>query len=80
MDKIQQITRGIDVKLKKLNKSPSFQVWRGSFLLADFILSKPDKFKGATVLELGAGMGFTSIVMATVAKTVYCTGVCEAIG
>uniref|UniRef100_A0A3P8VXL2 Methyltransferase 22, Kin17 lysine n=1 Tax=Cynoglossus semilaevis TaxID=244447 RepID=A0A3P8VXL2_CYNSE len=51
------------------------QVWRGAFLLADFILSEADMFRGATVLELGAGMGFTSIVMATVAKTVYCTGV-----
>ncbi|XP_008328730.1 methyltransferase-like protein 22 [Cynoglossus semilaevis] len=51
------------------------QVWRGAFLLADFILSEADMFRGATVLELGAGMGFTSIVMATVAKTVYCTDV-----
>ncbi|XP_030646543.1 methyltransferase-like protein 22 [Chanos chanos] len=53
------------------------QVWRGAFLLADFILSQPAMFKGATVLELGAGTGLTSIVMATVAKTVYCTDVGE---
>uniref|UniRef100_A0A7N5ZY25 Methyltransferase like 22 n=1 Tax=Anabas testudineus TaxID=64144 RepID=A0A7N5ZY25_ANATE len=51
------------------------QVWRGAFLLADFILSEPVMFRGATVLELGAGTGLTSIVMATVAKTVYCTDV-----
>ncbi|XP_041830605.1 methyltransferase-like protein 22 isoform X2 [Melanotaenia boesemani] len=49
------------------------QVWRGALLLADFILSKPEMFRGATVLELGAGTGLTSIVMATTAKTVYCT-------
>uniref|UniRef100_A0A672FR88 Methyltransferase like 22 n=1 Tax=Salarias fasciatus TaxID=181472 RepID=A0A672FR88_SALFA len=51
------------------------QVWRGAFLLADFILSEPQSFRGATVLELGGGTGFTSVVMATVAKTVYCTDV-----
>uniref|UniRef100_A0A4W6DYB7 Methyltransferase 22, Kin17 lysine n=1 Tax=Lates calcarifer TaxID=8187 RepID=A0A4W6DYB7_LATCA len=53
------------------------QVWRGAFLLADFILSKPEMFRGATVLELGAGTGLTSIIMATTAKTVYCTDVGE---
>ncbi|XP_045676910.1 methyltransferase-like protein 22 isoform X3 [Phyllostomus hastatus] len=31
--------------------------------------------KGRTVLELGAGTGFTSIIAATVAHTVYCTDV-----
>ncbi|KAK5610067.1 hypothetical protein CRENBAI_012808, partial [Crenichthys baileyi] len=51
------------------------QVWRGALLLADFILSNPDTFRGATVLDLGAGTGLTSIVMATTAKTVYCTDV-----
>lgn len=53
------------------------QVWRGALLLADFILSDPDMFRGATVLELGAGTGLTSIIMATAAKTVYCTDVGE---
>ncbi len=42
--------------------------------MADFILSEPAMFRGATVLELGAGTGLTSIVMATTAKRVYCTG------
>ncbi|XP_029914650.1 methyltransferase-like protein 22 [Myripristis murdjan] len=53
------------------------QVWRGAFLLADFILSHPVKFRGATVLELGGGTGLTSIAIATVAKTVYCTDIGE---
>lgn len=53
------------------------QVWRGAFLLADFILSKPKAFAEATVLELGAGTGLTSVVVATVAKTVYCTDIGE---
>lgn len=57
------------------------QVWRGAFLMADFILSHRDLFQGCTVLELGAGTGVTSIVMATVAKRVYCTGTgaCDAL-
>lgn len=53
------------------------QVWRGAFLLADFILSQPLSFRDATVLELGAGTGLTSVVMATVAKVVYCTDIGE---
>ncbi|XP_070779419.1 methyltransferase-like protein 22 isoform X2 [Enoplosus armatus] len=53
------------------------QVWRGACLLADFILSEPAMFRGATVLELGAGTGLTSIVTGTAAKTVYCTDVGE---
>uniref|UniRef100_A0A3Q3D9Y6 Methyltransferase 22, Kin17 lysine n=1 Tax=Hippocampus comes TaxID=109280 RepID=A0A3Q3D9Y6_HIPCM len=55
----------------------SRQVWRGALVLADFILSKPLMFKGATVVELGAGSGLTSIIMATLAKRVYCTDVGE---
>lgn len=53
------------------------QVWRGAFLLADFIVSEPTVFKGATVLELGAGTGLTSVIMATTVKRVYCTDVGE---
>ncbi|XP_073070828.1 methyltransferase-like protein 22 isoform X3 [Manis javanica] len=51
------------------------QVWRGSLLLADYILFQRELFRGRTVLELGAGTGLTSIVAATVARTVYCTDV-----
>uniref|UniRef100_A0A8C5GD45 Methyltransferase like 22 n=1 Tax=Gouania willdenowi TaxID=441366 RepID=A0A8C5GD45_GOUWI len=49
----------------------------GALLLADFILSQPIMFRAATVLDMGAGTGLTSIVMATTAKTVYCTDVGE---
>lgn len=51
------------------------QIWRGAFLLADFILSDPAQFAGATVLELGAGTGVSSIVMAMAAKMVYSTDI-----
>lgn len=50
------------------------QVWRGALLLAEYILFRRDLFQGRTVLELGAGTGLTSIIAATVARTVYCTG------
>ncbi|XP_034276432.1 methyltransferase-like protein 22 isoform X4 [Pantherophis guttatus] len=53
------------------------QVWRGAFLLADYILSKQDMFKGCTALELGGGIGFVSIIMSKAAKTIYCTDVGE---
>nr|ADO27917.1 uncharacterized protein c16orf68 [Ictalurus furcatus] len=53
------------------------QIWRAAFLLSDFVLSSSAVLRGATVLELGAGTGLASIVMASVAKTVYCTDVGE---
>lgn len=51
------------------------QIWRGAFLLADFVLSDPAQFAEATVLELGAGTGVSTIVMAMAAKMVYSTDV-----
>ncbi|XP_004864919.1 methyltransferase-like protein 22 isoform X1 [Heterocephalus glaber] len=51
------------------------QVWQGALFLADYILFRRDLFQGRTVLELGAGTGFASIVAATMAQTVYCTDV-----
>ncbi|XP_037649107.1 methyltransferase-like protein 22 [Sebastes umbrosus] len=72
-DNIIKIEHAMATPLEDVGK----QVWRGAFYMADFILSKPLVFRGATVLELGAGTGLTSIVMATIAKTVYCTDVGE---
>lgn len=50
------------------------QVWRGAFLLADYILHNANLFHGQTVLELGSGVGLTSIVAGMFAKEVICTG------
>ncbi|CAL7943605.1 unnamed protein product [Xylocopa violacea] len=51
------------------------QVWRGALLLADYILSNPDSFKDKIILELGAGVGLTSIVASFLAKEVICTDI-----
>lgn len=50
------------------------QVWRGALLLADYILSNPDLFTDKIILELGAGVGLTSIVASFLAKEIICTG------
>lgn len=40
------------------------QVWRGSLLLADYLLCNHIKFENAKILELGSGTGLASIVAA----------------
>ena len=50
------------------------QVWNGAFLMADYVIHNRKIFEGATVLELGAGVGLVSIVASIWAKLVYCTG------
>lgn len=54
-------------------KDVGLQVWLGSLLLADYIVDNKDTFQDVRALELGAGPGLASIVMATVAKQVFCT-------
>ena len=43
-------------------------------MLADYILSNPSLFKDKIVLELGAGVGLTSIITSFLAEEVICTG------
>lgn len=50
------------------------QVWRGAFLLNDFILSNRELFSNKKIIELGSGVGLTSILASIYAKKVICTG------
>eukprot|EP00729_Bicosta_minor_P005283 gene5283-16215_t len=40
------------------------QVWAGALVMADFVLSKREEFKGKAILELGAGAGLVAAVAA----------------
>lgn len=51
------------------------QVWRGALLLADFIFHKRTEFKDKQLLELGAGVGLTSIAASIYITKVICTDV-----
>ncbi|XP_037721006.1 methyltransferase-like protein 22 [Drosophila subpulchrella] len=52
------------------------QVWRGALLLADYLFSKKDEFSGQTLMELGAGVGLTSIAAGIHNPgRIYCTDV-----
>lgn len=51
------------------------QVWRGALLLADFILYHGKTyFNEKDFLELGSGVGLTSVIAGIYAKSVVCTG------
>ncbi|XP_020815875.1 methyltransferase-like protein 22 [Drosophila serrata] len=52
------------------------QVWRGALLLADYLFAKRLEFAEQTIMELGAGVGLTSIAAGIYnAGKVYCTDV-----
>jgi len=83
-----QINLPIDSSLKLLSRTifiehrlassvdlVGLQLWRGAFLLGDFILANPDLIKGKKVLELASGTGFTSVVAAGFAESVIATDV-----
>eukprot|EP00092_Neocalanus_flemingeri_P015063 GFUD01016270.1.p1 GENE.GFUD01016270.1~~GFUD01016270.1.p1 ORF type:complete len:296 (+),score=88.09 GFUD01016270.1:56-889(+) len=51
------------------------QLWRGAFLLADFLLSQPSLVSGRKVLELAAGTGLTAVTAGMMADAVTATDV-----
>lgn len=55
------------------------QIWRGALLLGDYIMHNERKFKNTHILELGSGVGLTSIVASMYAREVICTGTFEVI-
>lgn len=44
------------------------KIWEAGWYLAEYIITHPHVFTNQTVLELGAGVGFTGLVLAGVAK------------
>lgn len=52
------------------------QVWRGALLLADFLLHNRQKFANKRILELGSGVGLSSIAAGIFAETdIVCTDI-----
>ena len=49
------------------------QVWSGSLLMCDYLLSSPISVRGHVVLELGSGTGLIAIVAAHLASVVFAT-------
>lgn len=49
------------------------QVWRGALLINDYIIHNRDLFRGKNVLELGSGVGLSSILAARYCDQVWCT-------
>jgi predicted nicotinamide N-methyase len=49
-------------------------VWRGALVLSDFILDNEELFKDCYALELGSGVGLSSITLSRFAKRVFLTG------
>lgn len=52
------------------------QVWRGALLLADFLFHNRWQFAKKRILELGSGVGLSSIAAAIFTETdIYCTDI-----
>ena len=70
--------KSVNIELESLKSSTrdlvGLQLWRGAFLLAEYLHHSTDIVKDKTVLELAAGTGFTSLVAGLTAKKVICTG------
>lgn len=52
------------------------QVWRGALILADFLIDNRKKFADKNILEVGSGVGLTSIAAGIFSKcTILCTDI-----
>ncbi|CAF4394602.1 unnamed protein product, partial [Adineta steineri] len=50
-----------------------YQLWNGSLLLCDFILTNQERFLNRTILELGAGIGLCTLIASRFASTIIST-------
>uniref|UniRef100_A0A8D8DEJ0 Methyltransferase-like protein 22 n=1 Tax=Culex pipiens TaxID=7175 RepID=A0A8D8DEJ0_CULPI len=75
---LERKTKGvIEIEHSKSTKLDlvGLQIWRGALLLADYILHYEKRFKNRKILELGSGVGLTSIVSSFCAREVICTDI-----
>ncbi|XP_058130389.1 methyltransferase-like protein 22 isoform X2 [Anopheles ziemanni] len=75
---VERQKRGvIEIEHRKSTKLDlvGLQIWRGALLLADYIFHNERKFKQSHILELGSGVGLTSIVASMYAREVICTDI-----
>uniref|UniRef100_A0A2M4BSK8 Putative methyltransferase n=1 Tax=Anopheles marajoara TaxID=58244 RepID=A0A2M4BSK8_9DIPT len=75
---VTRLRRGIiEIEHRKstLLNMVGLQIWRGALLLADYILHNERKFRNRHILELGSGVGLTSIVASMCAREVICTDI-----
>ncbi|RHY35188.1 hypothetical protein DYB32_000327 [Aphanomyces invadans] len=55
----------ITCRVAAAHNEVGMKLWEAGFFLAEFVLSHPDLFRGQRVMELGAGVGFTGLVLAS---------------
>ncbi|CAK8696919.1 unnamed protein product [Clavelina lepadiformis] len=49
------------------------QLWRGSLLMCDYAIHNAEMFRDKNILELGAGVGLTGILLGQYAASILCT-------
>nr|XP_040236082.2 methyltransferase-like protein 22 isoform X1 [Anopheles coluzzii] len=74
---VRQRKGAIDIEHRKSTRldAVGLQIWRGALLLGDYIMHNERKFKNTHILELGSGVGLTSIVASMYAREVICTDI-----
>ena len=63
----------IEHEVKTTLNLVGLQLWRASFYLIDYLLNNLDTIRQKQVVDLGAGLGVTSLFGCIYAETVYCT-------
>ncbi|EEB12510.1 conserved hypothetical protein [Pediculus humanus corporis] len=69
IEKVIYLEHSVSTEIKLVG----LQIWRAALLLSDFIIYSQKLFEGKTVLELGSGVGLTSIVAGMFAKEIIST-------
>jgi hypothetical protein len=65
----------ITCRVASVHNEVGMKLWEAGFFLAEYALSHPELFQGKNVVEIGAGTGFTGLVLATMPAHVAPTSV-----